>query len=202
MQLHLVEYIYFIEAVGQDAVKIGYSKRPWGRLDNLKTGSLVELRMLWLFVGTRNTARALREHFQEHSLEGPGGGWFRLSGVRSAFVKQGVDLAALTTPAKYRYDVSGPRPDTLTTVEREQQRKERRRHPVSFAEGTTFGWLVVVEQPKPGQYKCRCRCGFFVHRTARRLLSGCRSCYDCAKEERRTRSSRARQDSTEEQGVS
>ena len=197
-----VEFVYFIEAAGLDAVKIGYSKRPWARLDNLKVGSPVDLKMLWLFLGTRSVEKFLHYQFQNHKLERPGGEWFRLSNVRAGFSYYGIDPSTLTPPIKYKYDVSGELPAGLvpkgarlrglTTVAIEQKKRftphRNRGQTRPIAVGEAFGWQVVVEQIEEDTIKCRCRCGSILFRTPEQLLSGNRrSCYECSKAERAER---------------
>tara|TARA_R110000751_G_scaffold157283_2_gene262766 strand:+ start:3837 stop:4556 length:720 start_codon:yes stop_codon:yes gene_type:complete len=68
--------IYFIEAVGLDRVKIGYSKTPIKRMAELQTGCPVELKMIRFCQGEMCEEKQLHKqlsHFREI------GEWFRLT---------------------------------------------------------------------------------------------------------------------------
>jgi Meiotically Up-regulated Gene 113 (MUG113) protein len=88
--------IYFIEAVGADAVKVGYTaadSRGQGgkvgveaRLAGLRTGCPFPLRVLKLVEGGPPTEKKLHRMWAAHRLEGE---WFRLSAIAK-------DLASIT----------------------------------------------------------------------------------------------------------
>ena len=69
-------YIYFIEAVGTDKVKIGIAKDPEERLKQLQTGSSVKLRLMDSIGAYANEEKKLHLKFKDlrHSGE-----WFFLT---------------------------------------------------------------------------------------------------------------------------
>ena len=116
----VLAYVYFVEAEGLDTVKIGYSKSPWSRLDNLRTSSPVGLRMLWLFKGTRAVERLLHFQFQNHRVRGTspmGGEWFRLSAVIEGFRYYGLDPERLIPAVNRGLLISGVLPPGLLPPE-------------------------------------------------------------------------------------
>lgn len=76
--------IYFIEAVGLDMIKIGYTAR-WvsQRLRELQTTSPHELRLLHAFDGGPGDERAAHVRFAKHHHRGE---WFKLSDEIRAFL--------------------------------------------------------------------------------------------------------------------
>lgn len=68
--------IYFIEAVGSGAVKIGYTDaEPAERLRQLQTGCPLELRLLASSPGTENDEADLHQQFQHLRIRGE---WFKI----------------------------------------------------------------------------------------------------------------------------
>lgn len=67
--------VYFIECVGAQAVKIGWSVDPFERLAHLQTGSPFELKMLLTRSGGDEEERQLHRRFAH--LRGE---WFRMAG--------------------------------------------------------------------------------------------------------------------------
>lgn len=118
----LLGYVYFVVAENLDAVKIGYSKSPWARLDNLRTASPVGLQMLWIFKGTRAVEDHLHFQFQNYRVPSVAGGkWFRLSAVLAGFHYYGQDPAALIPAVNRRLGVSGALPPGLLPLGASQQ---------------------------------------------------------------------------------
>jgi Meiotically Up-regulated Gene 113 (MUG113) protein len=85
--------------VGADRVKIGYSTKPWKRLNSLATSTPSELRMLWVFPGTRAEEQHCHWVFQNHRIRGE---WFQLSAVVAGFRHYGFDPATFLDPRKVR----------------------------------------------------------------------------------------------------
>lgn len=68
-------HIYFIEAVGLAAIKVGWAKRSvQRRLSQLQIGCPVELRLLFSMVGAPLHERLLHHRFKAFRLRGE---WFR-----------------------------------------------------------------------------------------------------------------------------
>ncbi len=101
-------FVYFIEEVGNDRVKIGFSTSPWKRLSGLKSVGLHDLRLLWVFNGTRENERYLHWLFQNHRVRGE---WFVLSLVVAGFRHYGIEPDLFPKPDRNRIaDVpAGPR---------------------------------------------------------------------------------------------
>ena len=57
------DFVYFIEAVGTDKIKIGVSKEPEERLKQLSTGSVVPLKLLGKVPGDAKTEKELQSKF-------------------------------------------------------------------------------------------------------------------------------------------
>lgn len=75
-----IRTIYFVEAVGMDAVKVGYSTISIPRrMAHLQSGSVSELKLLGTVPGSLRHESALHHRFQDQHLRGE---WFRLSGIR------------------------------------------------------------------------------------------------------------------------
>lgn len=77
--------VYFIEAEGQGRVKIGFTAaHPLGRLDGLRTGSAVPLRLLAVIPATSAADEAaLHRRFSAHRLFRE---WFSLDGELAEYV--------------------------------------------------------------------------------------------------------------------
>jgi hypothetical protein len=69
-------YIYFVEAVGQDRIKIGKADDPETRVRQLQTGSAVELRLLAVTLGQPSLEAELHAAFANDRIQGE---WFRAS---------------------------------------------------------------------------------------------------------------------------
>jgi hypothetical protein len=75
--------IYFLEAVGGDAVRVswcGGERELKGRILALQGGNALELRLLGLVRSQRADERALHQVLDRHRLRGE---WFRLSSIRA-----------------------------------------------------------------------------------------------------------------------
>jgi len=92
-------YIYFIEEIGTDRVKIGYSMKPWKRLNSLRTSIANDLRILWIFSGTRANEIECHWVFQNHRIRGE---WFQLSAVVAGFKHYGFDPVSFPDPRMVR----------------------------------------------------------------------------------------------------
>lgn len=76
-------YVYLIEAADVSRLKIGFAKRVQERLDGLKTGSPVELKLIASIVGTPDTERAMHKTFAQYRVHLE---WFRdHPDIRAAF---------------------------------------------------------------------------------------------------------------------
>lgn len=70
-------YVYFVEAVGLNRVKIGSTKTdPFIRLSQLQVGCPVRLRLLTAQSGGRNLERWLHDGFSQSRIVGE---WFHLT---------------------------------------------------------------------------------------------------------------------------
>jgi hypothetical protein len=78
-------YLYFIEAVGTDYIKIGRSGNPEKRKQQLATGSPNELALLGAISGGAELERELHQKFDNLRERGE---WFRSSGELREFIKQ------------------------------------------------------------------------------------------------------------------
>lgn len=92
-------FVYFVEEIGNDRVKIGFSTCPWKRLSGLKTAVSRELRLLWVFVGTRENEDYFHWLFQNHRVRGE---WFVLSSVVAGFRHYGIDPDLFQKPERDR----------------------------------------------------------------------------------------------------
>lgn len=118
------EFVYFIEELGRDLVKIGYSKNPWVRLSSLRSGHPSELRMKWLFEGTRATERYFHWLFQNHRVRGE---WFELGAVIAGFRHYGVDPDTFPVPNRQIFMPSPLKSEMSFRERRLQQFREARR---------------------------------------------------------------------------
>jgi hypothetical protein len=78
LPLDATEYIYFITAIGTDFVKIGYSRDPEWRLNELQAASMYRLRLVEAFGVTNGRAveQDLHERLRHLKVKGE---WFRIS---------------------------------------------------------------------------------------------------------------------------
>jgi len=70
------KYVYFLRC--GDAVKIGYTTNPSGRLESLKTGLPTPIDAFVLVAGTEADERALHREFHQLRVHGE---WFRANGT-------------------------------------------------------------------------------------------------------------------------
>lgn len=70
-----VGYVYFILSEQSKSVKIGYSSTPEKRLDNLQTGSPVQLKLIGKLQATKSDEASFHAHYQEYRTHGE---WFAL----------------------------------------------------------------------------------------------------------------------------
>lgn len=77
--------IYFIEAVGANAVKVGYAANVGVRIKYLQTGCPFELRILKIIEGSRQDEAALHRKWWQAHLRGE---WFTLSKLRAEIVAE------------------------------------------------------------------------------------------------------------------
>jgi hypothetical protein len=95
-------YVYFIVAEGCDRVKIGYSRDPTVRLNELQTGSPFPLRIVRVIPACRGTLETrVHKHFADLRLHGE---WFR--------VTDDVKQFAATHGEVYR-DPRAPKPEPV-----------------------------------------------------------------------------------------
>jgi len=98
-------FVYFIEEVGVDRVKIGFSRSPWKRLNGLQTSVSNDLRMLWCFAGTVENERYFHWLFGNHRVRGE---WFVLSLVVAGFRYYGFEPDNFPKPDRWLF---APVPD-------------------------------------------------------------------------------------------
>ena len=72
------ERVYFIRSGDDDAVKIGWSKDPFERINYLQPGNPNELRLILTIPGPIRTEQELHRFLHKSRLRGE---WFRLSGM-------------------------------------------------------------------------------------------------------------------------
>ena len=71
--------IYFIEAIGANAVKVGYSLHdPWKRVLDFQIGCPLELRLIRVAEGDEAHEAALHKRWETHRIRGE---WFTLSAI-------------------------------------------------------------------------------------------------------------------------
>lgn len=116
-------FVYFVEEIGNDRVKIGFSTCPWKRLSGLKTSVSNELRLLWVFVGTRENEEYFHWLFQNHRVRGE---WFVLSSVVEGFRHYGIDPDQFPKPEPDRIaDVpAGPKRQAEVLIDPVVYRRE------------------------------------------------------------------------------
>lgn len=68
--------VYFIEAVGLDLVKIGYSEELIRRFKEIRTSCPVPVRLIGFLDGNRAAEAALHHQYAKYRAEGE---WFRIS---------------------------------------------------------------------------------------------------------------------------
>lgn len=74
-------WVYFIEAVGSERIKIGWSvKHPEDRARDMRTGSPFPLRALLGIRGTMKVERWLHRYWKEYRLHGE---WFAADPIRA-----------------------------------------------------------------------------------------------------------------------
>lgn len=78
-------YLYFIEAVETEFIKIGRSADPDRRLAQLATGSPNQLRIIGRLGGGADVERDLHEQFDDLRERGE---WFRATPALRAFIKR------------------------------------------------------------------------------------------------------------------
>jgi len=75
--------VYFIQSIDGGPVKIGSSNNPTKRLEELKIGSPVPLRIIGEIAGDEKREKQLHEKFKDCRLHGE---WFSLNEVFKAFL--------------------------------------------------------------------------------------------------------------------
>ncbi len=84
-------FIYFVEAVGQERIKIGKADNPKARIMQLQTGSAVELRLLGVIADQPSRESDLHAAFAKDRIQGE---WFRATSELREYIA--------------RYSVEGP----------------------------------------------------------------------------------------------
>lgn len=77
--------VYFIEALGADRIKIGYSVNPKARLKNLQTGSAFELSLVGTVEQQEWPEGSLHQRFAAHRIQGE---WFHFAADIRAFIAE------------------------------------------------------------------------------------------------------------------
>lgn len=75
----MARLVYFIEAIGIDALKVGSSEDVLARLADLQTSIPFDLKLLGAVEGGTPYEKRLHREFRVHRIRGE---WFRLSGVQ------------------------------------------------------------------------------------------------------------------------
>ncbi|MEX0611216.1 MAG: GIY-YIG nuclease family protein, partial [Pirellulales bacterium] len=68
-------YVYFIEAIGRNEIKIGTSSEPEKRLLELQTGNGSQLELLGMMGGNRTVECEIHDRFQQYRVR-QAGEWF------------------------------------------------------------------------------------------------------------------------------
>lgn len=123
-------FVYFIEEVGAERVKIGFSIAPWKRLNSLRLSTGAEVRMLWLFEGTRELELRYQEMFQNHRLDGE---WFDLGAVFAGFRYYGQEPDTFPKPERRK------RKTLRLTVPGEKKKKEKKKPTWRIGEKIPWG---------------------------------------------------------------
>ena len=76
--------IYFIEAIGQDRIKIGKPRDPKNRLRQLQTGNAFKLQLLGVIVDKASRESELHALFAQDRIQGE---WFRDTARLRSYVK-------------------------------------------------------------------------------------------------------------------
>lgn len=82
-------YIYFIEAIGLNRIKIGVSEDPKKRLKHLATGSPVSLILKGVIAGGHSSERELHRKFDHLRLDGE---WFHATKELLKFIDEHSDV--------------------------------------------------------------------------------------------------------------
>lgn len=90
-------YVYFIEAVGQGKVKIGFSSDVDARLSQLRTGSPYELRVVGRVDGGIDLEQILHDKFAKYRDDKE---WFFFTKEIKAFIDGGYQLVEQDTEVK------------------------------------------------------------------------------------------------------
>ncbi len=103
--------IYILEAVGAEAVKIGYASsysHVFQRRKALQIGSPLKLRIVRILDGEPADEQTLHEHFADLRCRGE---WFKYTGALRDAIEatpiMGSDLASDLDTARQRYDLTG-----------------------------------------------------------------------------------------------
>lgn len=86
-----VGHVYFIQGLSNEWIKIGFSKQPLRRLDDLQAGSPTPLRIIKTVPGDMSLERKLHHYFSEYRKHGE---WFDISeeDVYKALAEFGIPL--------------------------------------------------------------------------------------------------------------
>lgn len=93
-------FVYFIEELGADRIKIGFSTHPWKRLSGLSTSTAAKLVLRWVFAGTRADEKHFHWLFQNHRIRGE---WFTLSSVIAGFRHYGAEPDNFEVPDRSKF---------------------------------------------------------------------------------------------------
>jgi T5orf172 domain len=80
-------YVYFLRRAGE--IKIGWSKNPFRRADDLKTGASDKVKSLVALNGTRRHEKLLHRQFERHRRNGE---WFTAAPALAEFIARCVML--------------------------------------------------------------------------------------------------------------
>lgn len=89
--------IYFIEADGLDAIKIGFTTDIGKRLADLKTALPVQLRLIGSVVGPASLEQSIHKSLKEHRITGE---WFRRQPALDEMSKHNVDVSLIISLAR------------------------------------------------------------------------------------------------------
>jgi hypothetical protein len=105
--------VYFLEAVGQDLVKVGTSAEPLKRLAALRSVVPGETRLLRLVEGGRELEHAYHVMWAAHRVRGE---WFRLSPIR----EEVSNLTPIRSESQIRAALYADSPEVIARGEEEE----------------------------------------------------------------------------------
>lgn len=98
----MISGIYFVEAIGCERIKIGYSRNVEGRLLEMQVDCPFDLELLVVTAGAKDIEPAVHDKFRGARVRGE---WFEATAELRAFVgelRQGVEVISLLSNENLR----------------------------------------------------------------------------------------------------